>query len=246
MAGNSDFGAVVPLESDPRIFTEFSRKLGLSPLLAFCDIYSITEPDLLAVLPRPLNAIILLFPVTDAYEQYRESEDKRQHADDSGIQNVLWFKQLLKNGCGLYGLLHAVCNLPEGLIVDRSKIWNFINDVRSLQGCTNYNNFARKTHLISNLFLTAYSEYSQQGQTPAPDAEEDVNLHFICFTKGRNGHIYELDGRRTGPVDMGRCDSNSDVLESKEVIDKINLYMSFAEGQDSLNFAMMGLGPELE
>ncbi len=246
MTNNSDFGAVVPLESDPSIFTEFSRKLGLSPLLAFCDIYSITEPDLLAVLPRPLNAVILLFPVTDAYEKYRKTEDEKQQAEKNDIKDILWFKQLLKNGCGLYGLLHAICNLPKGLIVDRSKIWNFISDVKYLQGCTNYNNFEQKTRLISNLFLSTYSEYSQQGQTPAPDAEEDVNLHFICFTKGRNGHLYELDGRRTGPVDMGPSTNDCDILDSKEVIDKIKLYMSFAEGQDNMNFAMMGLGPKLE
>jgi ubiquitin carboxyl-terminal hydrolase L3 len=33
------------------------------------------------------------------------------------------------------------------------------------------------------------------------DPEEEVDYHHICFASGSNGHVYELDGDRNGPVD---------------------------------------------
>ncbi|VEU22442.1 DEKNAAC103426 [Brettanomyces naardenensis] len=241
---SESFGAVVPLESNPEIFTDFARKLGLSPLLSFGDIYSIDDPDLVAFLPRPMNAVILLFPITKDYEQFRASEEKNgiQGSDEFG--NIYWFKQLLKNACGLYGLLHAVCNLPSGLIVDQSKIGNFLQELRELPDVDNENHLIEKARMISQLFLSTYSEYSQQGQTEAPSADEDVDLHFICFTKGKNGHFFELDGRRLGPVDLGESHDSEDVLGSTIILDRIRKYMSLAN--NSMNFAMMGLGPVID
>ncbi len=36
---------------------------------------------------------------------------------------------------------------------------------------------------------------AQQGQTAAPNAEEEVDLHFVAFVC-RDGSLYELDGRK--------------------------------------------------
>ena len=73
-----DSKRVIPLESNPSIFNSLSKKLGLSPVLQFHDVYSLTDSELLAFLPQPVYAIILLFPLTKNYEQYRKSSDKEQ------------------------------------------------------------------------------------------------------------------------------------------------------------------------
>lgn len=51
----------------------------------------------------------------------------------------------------------------------------------------------------------AYSLAAAQGDTAAPtDAEADVDYHYVCFAESHiNGHIYELDGDRKGPIVRG-------------------------------------------
>lgn len=42
-----------------------------------------------------------------------------------------------------------------------------------------------------------------------------MDLHYVCFVKANNGTLWELDGRRKGPIDLGKLDENEDVLSEK-------------------------------
>lgn len=88
------------------------RRLGLSPELAFHDVYSIYDPELLAFVPRPAHALLLVFPVTETYKQAKKAEDagKSPYTGSGEGQEVVWFKQTIKNACGMFGVLHGVCN----------------------------------------------------------------------------------------------------------------------------------------
>jgi ubiquitin carboxyl-terminal hydrolase L3 len=50
-----------------------------------------------------------------------------------------------------------------------------------------------------------YNVAALQGDSiPPTNPEDEVDFHFVCFVKSHiNGHIYELDGDRKGPVDKG-------------------------------------------
>ena len=41
----------------------------------------------------------------------------------------------------------------------------------------------------------------------APSLDDKVDFHFIAFVE-KNGHLYELDGRKTGPVDCGKIEGD--------------------------------------
>jgi hypothetical protein len=101
----------IPLESNPEVFTHLINTLGV-PSLEFQDVLSIDEPDLLALVTQPVLGLILVFPTSEAYEkQVAQDEAARQEYTGSGDgEDVLWFKQTINNACGLYGILHAVCN----------------------------------------------------------------------------------------------------------------------------------------
>lgn len=115
-APGTDKVSFVPLEANPEVMTALLHQLGLSSKLAIHDVYSLTEPDLLAFVPRPAHALLLVFPVSAAYESHRLAEDallpeyKGTGGDEPG--GVVWFPQTIRNACGLMGLLHAVCNGP--------------------------------------------------------------------------------------------------------------------------------------
>jgi len=98
-------------ENNPEVMTSLVHKLGLSPTLAFHDVWSIDDPEMLSFVPRPANALLLVFPVSKSYETFRMQEDsERPVYEGTGAEPVIWYKQTIRNACGLIGILHAVSN----------------------------------------------------------------------------------------------------------------------------------------
>jgi ubiquitin carboxyl-terminal hydrolase L3 len=99
-------------ENNPEVMNSLVHKLGLSKNLGFQDVFSIDDPDLLAFVPRPAYALLLIFPVSETYEKFRRTEDAPiADYDGAGPQEpVVWYKQTIGNACGLIGLLHGVSN----------------------------------------------------------------------------------------------------------------------------------------
>ena len=102
----------IPLECNPEVFTDLIHQIGVSTALEFQDVYSLEDPVLLASITRPVLALILVFSTSRDYEgklaareAARSKNDGREDGDD-----VIWFKQTIHNACGLYAILHAVCN----------------------------------------------------------------------------------------------------------------------------------------
>lgn len=102
----------VPLENSPEVMTSLVHKLGLSDALSFHDVFSIDDPDLLSFVPRPASALLLVFPVSETYEKHRISEDsdKPTYEGKGADEPIIWYRQTIRNACGLMGLLHAVSN----------------------------------------------------------------------------------------------------------------------------------------
>ena len=102
----------ISAENNPEVMSSLVHKLGLSSGMSWHDVYSIDDPSLLAFVPRPAHALLLVFPTSSAYQKARHEEDESL-SDYSGAgpdEEVLWFKQTIGNACGLMGLLHASCN----------------------------------------------------------------------------------------------------------------------------------------
>ena len=99
-------------ENNPEVMTSLVHKLGLSPELAWHDVYSLDDRSLLDYVPRPAHALLLVFPVSAAYDRAREKEDSSlpDYAGTGPEEEVLWFRQTIGNACGLMGILHATCN----------------------------------------------------------------------------------------------------------------------------------------
>lgn len=237
--------SVIPLESNPEIFNALSAKLGLSPVLQFHDVYSITDADMLAFLPQPIYAVIMLFPITQGYESHRHQQDvgKSEVYHNESFDKIKWFKQTIGNACGLYALLHILSNLPSDFII-KNLILNetFLNQLKSSLTTEEISKLV--DNLEQNIQLD--SNYGNQGQTEAPEAGSDVNLHFITFVKGKDNHLYELDGRRKGPVDLGESVQDSNILNDQKLIDEVQFFMNNTDEENRNNFALMAIGPSLD
>lgn len=96
----------IPLESDPQIFTSLMHNMGAPKYFKFIDIWSL-EPDQLGNIrfgiQNPVEALILILPDCPAY-----AEQRIEHGISK--ESILWLKQTINNACGLYAILHCVCN----------------------------------------------------------------------------------------------------------------------------------------
>lgn len=98
---------LIPLESNPEVFTSLAHNLGASSSLAFTEVYSLDEkPNGGEVL-----AYILVFPTSQNYEDERAAErEGEKEGGGEEEKDVIWLRQTIHNACGLYALLHACCN----------------------------------------------------------------------------------------------------------------------------------------
>lgn len=92
--------------------TQLVHRLGLADTLSFHDVFGIEDPSLLAFVPRPASALLLVFPVSKTYEQHRMKEDggREDYKGKGEGESVWWCKQTIGNSCGLMALLHAATN----------------------------------------------------------------------------------------------------------------------------------------
>lgn len=90
-----------PIENNPEVLTELSHTLGLDPSLGFYDVYSLDDTELLAFVPRPALALVLVFPVSDSYEKAkRQADDSLEQSNGVDEKGVVWLKQTIGNACG--------------------------------------------------------------------------------------------------------------------------------------------------
>ncbi|KAH9845150.1 putative ubiquitin carboxyl-terminal hydrolase isozyme L3 [Teratosphaeria destructans] len=237
----------IPLENNPEVMSSLLHTLGLSPSLAFHDVFSIDDPDLLAFVPRPAHALLLVFPVSETYEKFRHEEDAgRAEYEGSGEgEDVVWYKQTIGNACGLMGLLHGVSNGPaRSHVTAGSDLDKFIKQAVPLKPKQ------RAESLEQSHALEAASQAAAaKGDTAAPNANDTVDLHYVCFVKSeKNGHLYELDGRRKGPLDRGELAQDEDVLSAPALDKGVRAFLKREEqaGGGELRFSLIVLAPSLD
>jgi ubiquitin carboxyl-terminal hydrolase L3 len=192
----------VPLESNPEIYSSWASSMGLdTDKYAFVDVYGLDD-DLLSMVPQPVEAVLLLFPVTKEYEAKRIEEESHQEPfTGTGKQGeIMWFKQTIGNACGTIGLLHSIANSSaKDTLSESSPLAVLLKEALPLDVKD------RAEYLQTSKSLAkAHTSSASTGQTAAPSADEKCELHFVSFIRDPASHrLFELDGRRHGPVDRG-------------------------------------------
>jgi ubiquitin carboxyl-terminal hydrolase L3 len=237
-----------PPENNPDVMTHLATQLGLPSTLAFYDVYSLTEPSLLSLIPRPAHALLVTIPMTPAWNAVRQAEESSVgNYSGSGPQEpVLWFKQTIGHACGLIGLLHSVLNGPAAeMIVEKSELQRLLKEAIPLKT-------VERAKLLedSDVLEAAHHAAAVAGDTEAPDIDtaERLGNHFIAFVKGKDGHLWELEGSRKGPLDRGLLGEGDDVLSERALELGIKRYVKLEEeaGGKELRFSCLALAPKEE
>jgi len=236
------------LENSPAVFNALSAKLGLSPDLEWHDIYSLTEPSLLSLIPRPVLALLVIIPTTPAWNVDRELEDKDKpliYPGKGPQEPVLWFQQTIGEACGSIGLIHCLLNGPAKFhVVDGSWLARIKDEAVDL-------GMDERAKLLydSQELEVAHQSVAEMGDSrmPSLDGEGHEGQHFVAFVK-EGGKLWELEGNRRGPLDRGSLGEDEDVLCPRAIelgIGRV-IELEKASGGGDLRFSCIALAKKVK
>lgn len=221
------------MESNPETMNKYLKRLGVSDKWRMVDVVSLDADDL-SWLPRPVLALMLLFPLSKTYEELRKEQEKDFIKKGHQVpKDVVHLKQVLSNICGAIALVHSVANNTNQIELEDGLLKSYLNDAKGLDA-------AAKGALLENSrpILEAYKDVVASASQEDVNAHENVSNHFITFVH-KDGKLYELDGRRSFPIDHGPT-SEEQFLE-----DAVKVLRAFmAREPDNLNFNVMALVKE--
>ncbi|KAH8676351.1 putative ubiquitin carboxyl-terminal hydrolase [Xylariales sp. PMI_506] len=229
----------IMLENNPAVMNQLAQKLGVSEDIGFYDVYSLDEPELLAHIPRPALALLVIIPLTDSWEKERTAEDAGE-VDYSGSgpgEPVIWFKQTIGHACGSIGLLHCTINGPAiKYVLPGSDLEKIREEAIPLK-------LAERAEMLYNSvpFEQAHKSVEQLGDTTAQPLAEQTGGHFVAYVKA-SGRLWELEGSRKGPLDRGPLADDEDVLSHAALEQGFRRILRLhGEGSGDLRFSCMAL-----
>ncbi|XP_060682509.1 ubiquitin carboxyl-terminal hydrolase isozyme L3 [Hemiscyllium ocellatum] len=190
------------------------------------------DPELLSLVPRPVCSILLLFPVTEKYEAFKQEEEAEINSKGQKVDPQVYFmKQTISNACGTVGLIHALANNRDKLEFEPNSVMKkFLDDSSPLSP------EEKAKYLEKDESIRVTHEFSaQEGQTEAPSLDEKVDLHFITFVNV-DGYLYELDGRKPFPINHGSTSADNFLEDAIEVCKKF-----MQRDPDELRFTVVAL-----
>ncbi|XP_059155631.1 ubiquitin carboxyl-terminal hydrolase-like isoform X2 [Physella acuta] len=209
----------IPLESNPK----YVHNLGMDSNWNFVDVYGF-DAELLAMIPKPVAAVVLLFPDAKASEVIGELQSDYP-------KDLYYTKQTIDNACGTVALVHALANNQDQINFDDTKHFKTFLELTSSLNPDERAKFLEE----DNKMGAAHDDCAQEGDTQAPSLDEKVKSHFVTFVHF-NGTLYELDGRKDAPVVHGKTTPETFLEETVEVVKKF-----MAREPENVNFNVMAL-----
>ncbi|KAK0197797.1 hypothetical protein F5146DRAFT_1016810 [Armillaria mellea] len=226
-----------PLESDPEIFNELLHRLGADTKLKFIDILSLDiDPDV----PRPTLALIFICP----YDLPRKSDEEilERVAKSPFDPRVFWVPQSIRDACGLYAILHSVCNsVAKKHILPNTPLSRLLGKASTL---TSSPEIARVLEQDSEI-EEVHCSIGIRGSTPIPDASVNAGGQYLAFVPLHEDKptgkrvIYDIDGTRARRTDK-ELTPDQDAL-SEPVLELVREYVKDLGANGNLEFSLMAL-----
>ena len=217
-----------PLESNPAALNHYILKLGFNTsLYSFVDVFSI-DPESLSYIPPGCIGLVMLYPLTEVQEEHRQTEAKQSAAAKAASGNdendgVVWFiKQRIGNACGTIGILHTLANISSTMkeinIEQSSWLHTFFQSTPNSMSSIEKAEILESNDAIEKHHDESTSDTSLN-QTSRGDIDDKVITHFVSIVNVKN-EIYELDGRKEGPIHHGKTSEATFLYDGVEVVKK--------------------------
>lgn len=206
------------IESDPGCFTELIRGFGVKNVIVE-ELYELSEQNFQNM--HPIYGLIFLF-------KWQKADDsKADIVRDNRLEKLFFAKQVINNACATQAILSILMNVPVLKATSKE------DDVGIELGETlqNFKEFTKdfdpqmKGLALSNseVIRLVHNTFARQQmfEFDAKQADKDDDVfHFISYIPFE-GRLYELDGLREGPIDLGVIPDGSDWIQTaKPVIER--------------------------
>ncbi|KAG0617993.1 hypothetical protein M758_4G031000 [Ceratodon purpureus] len=217
----------LPLEANPDVMNKFLHGLGFPANGGCHDVFGFND-ELLALVPSPVLAVLLLFPLPKQSEEVSLAE-KTKFAEVS--ENIYFINQSqnVRNAGATIALLHAVGNTVSQLHLEEGSFLQRFMKATSVMTPHERGHFLETDiELREAHTMAAYGGDTQLGTV--------CDLHYITFVCVDDG-LYELDGRKTGPVYHGPSSQETLLKDSVRVVEETFI----AHDPDSIRFNVIVL-----
>ncbi|XP_061400715.1 ubiquitin carboxyl-terminal hydrolase isozyme L5 [Musca vetustissima] len=214
------------IESDPGVFTELIKEFGVEGAQVE-EIWSLDAESFKSL--EPIHGLIFLF------KWVQDDEPAGSIVKDDRLQNIFFAKQVINNACATQAILSVLLNCKH-------------DDIKLGETLTNFKEFCQffdpynKGLTLSNAsqIRTVHNSFARQTlfelDSKNQNKDEDV-YHFIGYVP-IEGRLYELDGLKEGPIDLGAiADGQNWIDVVRPIIEKrMNKY---SEGE--IHFNLMAI-----
>jgi len=187
----SEAGNWCLIESDPGVFTELIHKFGVTGVQVE-ELWSLDKEQFTDL--KPVFGLVFLFKWT------ADEEPAGSLVQDSRLDKIFFAKQVINNACATQAILSVLMNIDDPAVVLGSTLQDFKEFCGSfdagMKGLTLSN---------SDQIRSVHNSFARQTlfEFDSKKAEKDDDVfHFVSFIP-INGRIYELDGLKAGPIDLG-------------------------------------------
>ncbi|XP_063244882.1 ubiquitin carboxyl-terminal hydrolase isozyme L5 [Bacillus rossius redtenbacheri] len=189
------------IESDPGVFTELIKEFGARGVQVE-ELWSLDAEQFENL--KPIHGLIFLF------KWVKDDEPSGSVVQDSRLEKIFFAKQVINNACATQAILSIIlnCKHPDLLLgptltdfkdfsasFDASMKGLALSNSQAIRAC--HNSFASQT-----LF-----EFDSK-VTP----KDNEVYHFVSYVP-IDGRLYELDGLKDGPIDLGAIPPGTDWLD---------------------------------
>lgn len=218
---SSNAGEWCLMESDPGVFTELIKGFGCRGAQVE-EIWSL-EPESFEKL-KPVHGLIFLF-------KWQPGEEPAGSVvQDSRLETIFFAKQVINNACATQAIVSVLLNCTHQDVHLGETLSEFKEFSQSFDA-------AMKGLALSNsdVIRQVHNSFARQQMfefdTKTPAKEEDA-FHFVSYVPV-NGRLYELDGLREGPIDLGACNQDDWITAVRPVIEK--RIQKYSEGEIRFN-----------
>lgn len=209
------------MESDPGVFTELIKGFGCKGAQVE-EIWSM-EPENFENL-KPVHGLIFLF------KWQAGEEPAGSIVQDSRLDHIFFAKQVINNACATQAIVSVLLNCSHPDIQLGDTLGEFREFSQSFDA-------AMKGLALSNseVIRQVHNGFARQQMfefdAKSSSKDEDA-FHFVSYVPV-NGRLYELDGLREGPIDLGACNQDDWISAVHPVIEK--RIQKYSEGEIRFN-----------
>ncbi|RWS05069.1 ubiquitin C-terminal hydrolase-like protein [Dinothrombium tinctorium] len=214
------------IESDPGVFTELIKGFGVKGVQVE-ELWSLSPENFEHL--KPIHGLIFLFKWLPG------DEPSGSVVNDSRLDKIFFAKQVINNACATQAILSVLlnCNHPD------VELGPTLSSFREF--CQSFDATMKGLALSnSDVVKEVHNSFARQQMFEfdcrTANKDDDV-YHFIAYLP-IDGRLYELDGLKDGPIDLGAIPENVDWVEvARPVIEK--RIKKYKEGE--IHFNLMSI-----